>query len=303
MPGHGPVYRQRSSRLLVASANLTTSGYRENREVVLSLTATRKDPERGSSDSTAARTDARAARAVVEQRRWNGVRARASRVLGHLDAPATLDIEVTWFWGGGRPALIARCSRSGPATSGSTRQDRIPRSGPGRPATDHSRPRLHPSLERNASIPEAQVLLIADASPAHDEFLSSVALESYRSFRRRQARGARASVIAAKPEVDVGDDEGRRPDRLRRLHAKVLLLEESDGVAYAGSANFSIPGWGFGRAVDEHRGRSRATASRQGREQLRQLIPPTHGSPVALNGRSRGQDQHLGRGGRILTVR
>jgi hypothetical protein len=84
-------------------------------------------------------------------------------------------------------------------------------------------------------------------------------------------------------EEDVGRDDA--PVK-RTLHAKVLILEGAQTtVAYAGSANFTVLGWGFGRReasnieagiVLRRRGKVRA--------QLESLIPPTIGRAVPLHG-------------------
>ena len=98
----------------------------------------------------------------------------------------------------------------------------------------------------------------------------------------------RARAYAVDPSVPA-EDVGMRSDFTgrRRLHAKVVLMEgPATTLAYVGSANFTAHGWGFLPRPESANIEAGVILRRTGSERhdLRQLLPPTVGMPIPLEG-------------------
>lgn len=274
-------------RLIVASANLTTSGYRENREVAFVLAANKKNPEAGALirqvlDGLPARLApwwSPAAQKVFES---------AQATLDAIGVPTELEDEA-FVWGGGAEPLWQRVLRFWPDGEMVTRISIVSPFWSDESGNGPLAQLVRALRARSALVEGAEVRLVTDPQPETTTGFRPTLPASYGTFDARTL-GIEATAIAAKAQVDE-EDVGRDDLRMeRRLHAKVLLLEGSRvSVAYAGSANFTIPGWGFGNAsaanveagiVLRRRGKSRSA--------LAELIPPAVGAAVTLDGAATG---------------
>lgn len=97
-------------------------------------------------------------------------------------------------------------------------------------------------------------------------------------------------AIAARPGVDVEEGGSDRVQVERRLHAKVLIVDgPSTSLAYLGSANFSLPGWGF--IAGAYANIEAGVALRAGvrNDPFGSLVPPVTGNPVKLEGDGRAR--------------
>lgn len=270
-------------RLLVGSANLTTSGYRENREVAVALVVDRKRKDHG-----ALVRQALAAMPTLLQAWWSPdaeqVAARALTMLDAWGAPDTSDDE--WFvWGGGEVPLWRQVVARWPEGE-AVKRIRIVSPFWSDEGDDGQLARLLTGLrERGATVKGADVLLITAATPDTTHTSRPTLPPSYGTFDFRRL-GVDVAAVPAKPQVDeedVGRDDVLRE---RALHAKVVLIEgPKTSLAYAGSGNFTVPGWGFGRTAGANL-EAGLLLRRTGKERaaLEALLPPTTGMPVALRG-------------------
>lgn len=278
-------------RLLVGSANLTAPGYRQNREVAFCITAEKKAPEatRFVRDAVAGmRTSlgpwwSDAADAVLEA---------AESVLSALPTKEPSEDD-SFLWSGPAHPLWRRFVDAWPADE-EVQSVRIvspfwseeePGSGP--------LERLVGALRaRTGSKSPIRIALVTPATPAQ----GGVHLPTLpASFRRIDPSRWNATVeaVAAQPYVGSDDDVqassgAKHADGTtiveRRLHAKVVLVEgKATSLVYAGSANFTSPGWGFAAAEASHVEAGVVLRRRRtGRDALRKLVPPLAGKPVPL---------------------
>jgi phosphatidylserine/phosphatidylglycerophosphate/cardiolipin synthase-like enzyme len=270
-------------RLVVGSANLTTSGYRENREVAFALCAERKGAE-----ETAVVRQALEGMPGLLAAWWSDAartaHAQALDVLAAFPPPAAAD-DATFAWGGGAEPLWQQVLARWPQGE-VVRRIRIVSPFWSEENGDGPIARLLGELQRREALAgDAELLLVTAAQGETTTTYRPVLPASYGLLDFRTL-GVAAKAVAAKPQVDE-EDVGRDDAPVKRaLHAKVLMLEGPlTTVAYAGSANFTVPGWGFGRReaanieagiILRRRGRARAP--------LEGLIPPTTGQPVVLEG-------------------
>ena len=98
--------------------------------------------------------------------------------------------------------------------------------------------------------------------------------------RHEDLSGIKVVAHAIDPRVDKSElDVKVDIYDARPLHAKVLLLEGArQGLAYAGSANFTRNGFGIGRSANIEAGWLLQGSS----EELSGLIPPTIGNPAPI---------------------
>lgn len=274
-------------RLVVASANLTTPGYRSNREVACTLTATRKNPAAGVVIREALRD--------MPQRltSWwtvgaGRVHARAIERLAEFGVPASsADDDDTFAWGGDSSPLWSQFLSRWPVNE-KVEQIHIVspfwsnEGGPG-PFS-----KMFSELGARAAGCSLRLLANAQLYGANDLRPCLPATLGMFDFKKY---GIRASAHAVNPAVlkeEVGTEDFLGT---RQLHAKVVLLEgPKTSLCYLGSANFTRHGWGFsdplGANVEaglilRRRGKVRAA-------ELKTLLPACAGAAVPLDGSATG---------------
>ncbi|MDO9022918.1 MAG: hypothetical protein Q8S73_11075 [Deltaproteobacteria bacterium] len=274
-------------RLVVGSANLTTNGYRHNREVVVALSANPKSPEESALLLEALEPlptllsrwwgdDAQRALALAQDRLRSWVGKPSPKVKAERDA--------AFLWGGGPEPLWQQFARHWPQGE-RIRRIRIVSPFWSEATSDGPLPRLLSALRaREAQLDKATVTLICAASPDTASTWQPALPISYGTFDFRTL-GVSVEAIAARPTVDKEEGGSEEVPVERRLHAKVLVI---DGVrtslAYLGSANFSLPGWGFIPAAESNIEAGLAMWRASGSDPFKDLIPPTHGTAVPLIG-------------------
>ncbi len=272
-------------RLVVSSANLTEPGYRSNREVALCLTATQKRPAEGALIAQALRE----APSLLGAWWTEGADAVTTAALKHLTdwgiAPET-DGEL-FVWGGGLKPLWQTFLNEWPANEAVRRLTIV--------SPFWSEERSAGPLGKLLDQLAARQCL---ADGAELTLITNAAVDSGRENRPQlpattihfdpAAWGVKAYAVAADPCVRP-EEVGGKQDVLREraLHAKVLLLEgPKSTMAYIGSANFTLHGWGIfddprlanveAGVIVRRRGKQRAS--------LAAVIPRTAGDRVPLTG-------------------
>jgi hypothetical protein len=270
-------------RLLVGSANLTSPGYRANREVAFALHADKKRPE-----EVALVRQALASMPDLLQHCWSehaeAAHKAALEVLDRIDAaPAPAD--AGFVWGGEQEPLWQQVVRFWPEGE-VVRRVVIVSPFWSEENGDGPIARLMGELRARGCLADrAELLLVAGAVGETNKTFRPALPASYQNFDFG-ALGVEARAVAAKPQVDAEDVDRDDVLTLRALHAKVLLLEGAKtSVAYGGSANFTVPGWGFGRREASNieagvvlRRRGRAAQAKL----AQQLVPPPASEPVSL---------------------
>ncbi len=272
-------------RLVVSSSNLTEPGYRSNREVALCLTATPKRAAEGTLIAQALKE----APSLLGAWWTDGANAVTTAAATRLEdwgvTPAT-DGEL-FVWGGGQKPLWQ------------TFLDEWP--------TDEAVRRLtivSPFWSEEHSAGPIGMLL--DQLSAHQcladgaelTLVTNAAVDSGRAYRPQlpsttihfdpAAWGVKAYAVAADPRVRA-EEAGGKQDVLREraLHAKVLLLEgPKSTMAYIGSANFTLHGWGFFQDPKLANVEAGVIVRRRGKQRalLEAVIPRTVGDRVPLTG-------------------
>lgn len=276
------VVQERAVRFLVGSANLTEAGYRHNREVALPLIATSQTPELST---------------LVEQAItvmhhplgpwWTNaaerVRTLALETMGDWRKAAIDNDRFVWSWG--ERSLASEFASLWPDEKISAVTIISPfwsDQGDGGPVA-----RLLAQLG-HGRVAGAKLRLLTEAAPETQTTFRPklpAALAAW-DIRHLDVQG---EIQAVDPHVlpsEVGGRTDYQP--LRSLHAKVVVVEGSNTtLAYIGSANFTLHGWGFAGA------RSNIEAGviirRQGKDRrnLIGLIPKVTGKPVPLDGKGR----------------
>lgn len=270
-------------RLIVASANLTSAGYRMNREVAIPLTATVKQPEDGrlirqaldGAEQLLAPWWSEEAAAVVSA---------AREQLKNLKAPQPKKADdEALIWGGAQPLweqflamwpkreVIQKISIVSPFWSEAVEGGPIDQL-------------VRELKARKLLAKRCAVALIAAPAPASITTYLPQLHSTYGAFDFG-AWGIDVTAAAASPRVDPQDVSGSEVLRERALHAKVVLFQGADSaLAYLGSANFTRRGWGFnGAGANIEAGVCLRRAGKD-RKVLENLLPPLAGSPVALDG-------------------
>lgn len=270
-------------RLFVGSANLTSNGYRRNREAVTTLIASEDDPR-------AAHLIRQAVEPMPDlfRHHWTpGAKAVAELALARLAPldPGPGDGCERFLWGGGTQPLhekflamwperepVQRVAIVSPFWSEEERQ------GPLHRLLDGLR-------QRGALGTRVDVELFArddGVKPLKPTFPGSWARLDLAEY------GARAVVHAVDPLVSASElgftpEPGAEPRR--DLHAKVVLLEgPKTSLAYVGSANFTTRGFGF--VGSGHVEAGLAFLRSDERAPLQRLLPRTIGDPVSLPARA-----------------
>lgn len=273
------IAHQDAIRFQVASANLTGAGYRENREVALPLVATKSRPAlaammRAAIEAMPTLFDAwwtpsaqEVVRVSVEKlSAWAGVAPSDAAVLWGGRASSSLWKDFLDRWPSGE--AVERISIVSPFWS---------EEGTHGPLTT-----LVGALrERGVLSPTTHIELYAEAEAATATTFRPQ-LPSLGAFDPKLI-GVRVSVRAVQP---LPKDEPGAADVLkaRKLHAKVVVLHgKKQSLAYAGSANFTVKGWGFGAGGASANLEAGVVLLRKGEELAKALLPPTTGDPVELS--------------------
>lgn len=276
------VVQERAVRLLVGSANLTEGGYRHNREVALPLVATEQTPERSALVEQALKVMQRPLGPWWTQSAER-VRLLALEIIADWRKSAIDNDHFVWSWG--KRSLARKFTSFWPDEMISAITIISPfwsDQGDGGPVAQ-----LLAQLGHDR-ITKAKLRLLTEAAP-----------ETQTTFRPKLPAALAAwdtrhldvdgEIQAVDPRVLPAEVSGRTDYQpLRPLHAKVVMVDgPNTTLAYVGSANFTLHGWGFAGA------RSNIEAGvimrRQGRDRrnLIGLIPKVTGKPVPLDGKGR----------------
>jgi hypothetical protein len=277
------VVHEDAVRLVVGSANLTESGYRSNREVAVAIAVTKKTRENGA-------LIRQAMSGLADRLRpwWSESAARvvasAVEVLNRLGSPEAAEDE-SFVWGGEPEPLFQKVLAAWPSGEPLRRLRIVSPFWSEETGGGPIAQLLRGLSGRGAATKDAEVLLVTSALPDGTQTWRPELPASYGTFDFA-ALGVRVSAVPAKVLVDA-EDVGRDDLLARRaLHAKVVFLEgPKTSLAYLGSANFTVPGWGFG-ALQHSNVEAGLLVRRQGkaRAQFEELIPPLEGSPIRLEG-------------------
>lgn len=275
-------------RLAVGSANLTAAGYRHNREVALVIEA---NTRRGSEAKLLQRTLA----PMRDRLRpwWSDDAERALSIaetrLNPWAQGATADDDATFLWSGADDPLVARFVAMWPRGE-RVRRIRIVSPFWSEATDDGPLPLLLRALrKRGAEVEGAAVTLVCAAAPDTVTTWAPALPASYAAYDFGEL-GVNVEAIAARPGVDVEEGGSDRVQVERRLHAKVLIVDgPSTSLAYLGSANFSLPGWGFIAGADANIEAGVALRAGARNDPFGSLVPPVTGNPVKLEGDGRAR--------------
>ena len=273
------IVHEHAVRLQVASANLTESGYRENREVALPLVASSN-----AGASAALVLEAVETMPAVLGPWWTDsadvVLGLAQEKLREWSPGAAPD--ATFVWGGTSKPLWEQVLDKWPVG------DQVERISIVSPFWSEEGRRgpftiLVEELRRRQALAEkAAVDLYTEAEPA-----------TQRTFRPKmppvglidpKALGVRLTARAVQPNPS---DEPNMDDvlKVRKLHAKVLLLQGSKTtLGFVGSANFTAAGWGFTARATSANVEAGIILVRRGAALVAALLPPTTGKAIELDG-------------------
>jgi phosphatidylserine/phosphatidylglycerophosphate/cardiolipin synthase-like enzyme len=229
-------------RLLVGSANLTAAGYRSNREVAYSLSASEKKPEAARLLLQAIEPMHRALSGWWTEQAAT-VQQHAVQLLSKWSDTAEAGEQESFVWSGTGQPLWRAFAEAWPRGQSLERLTIVS------PFWSHESERgpveglLRALRERGARTDGAKVELLAGAVASAEGVYVPQAHPSFAAVDFRKL-GVAATLHAVDPRIL---EEGyERDGRLRALHAKVLLASGGDTtVAYSGSANFTRKGWGF----------------------------------------------------------
>lgn len=280
------VVHENAVRLLVGSANLTTPGYRENREVAVIVEA----DARSAAETSLVRQALDGMPARLRGRLAEGARRSLDLARGRLDEWGVGSLEEsTWFvWGGGERALVDEIVGR---WEGPEPLDRIAIVSPFWSDADAHETvrelvrRVRP-LSRLDGGGSLEIRLLTEAARLPDGTWRPQAPASFLGLNAGHP-GTRVTMQAVSPAVTPEEVGGREDFRgVRPLHAKVAVLEGPEtSLAYLGSANFTRRGWGF---VDDP-ARANIEAGillrRRGRERaaLSALLPEAIGPVIDLS--------------------
>lgn len=278
------VVYERAIRLILSSANLTPDGYRHNREVAVALFASERDIHH----AAIIRSALQAMPEVLGARWGEDAEVVYRKALGLTDDWAVPEGTDDFFiWGGAEQPLHQQFLALWPEGE---QIDRISIVSPFWSQAVENGPVgiFLKNIESTGALGvEAELNLYSEARlDAEGNYWPELTGEHARfDFRKL---GVRARAWAVDPSVPV-EDVGMRSDFTgrRRLHAKIVLMEGPDTtLAYVGSANFTAHGWGFLSRPESANIEAGVILRRTGaeRQDLRQLLPPTAGVPIPLEG-------------------
>jgi len=267
-------------RMAVGSANLTTSGYRHNREVAAVIEVSDDHPE-----------EAATAAAVLNQLREGVARINRREVAEFLAAidklvaqaqrwttagdsnPAPLwsDASQRLFdtflsaWSDGPP--VERIAIVSPFWSETGRKDSPLRS------------LLTRLREQNKLASSCRVELYLDATRLEDGGYAAAFPAGF-AIQYDDIPGVEVVAHAVDPSVDPSDlDVKVELTAARVLHAKIVVCEGGrQSLVYAGSANFTGAGWGIRAMANAEAGYLWTTTP----DAATSVLPPSAGGPVAV---------------------
>lgn len=276
------VVQERAVRLLVGSANLTEGGYRHNREVALPLVATAQTPE----------LSALVEQALTVMQRPLGpwwtpaaelVRRLALETIANWRKSAVDNGRFVWSWG--EQSLATEFTRLWPDETISAVTIVSPfwsDQGDGGPVDQ-----LLAQLGHDR-IAGAKLRLLTEAATETQTTFRPKLPAALAAWDTCQL-GVQGEIQAVDPHVlpaEVGGRTDYQP--LRPLHAKVVVVEGSNTtLAYIGSANFTLHGWGFAGARSNIEAGVIMRRHGKDRRSLIGLIPKVTGQSVPLDGKGR----------------
>lgn len=278
------VVQERAVRLLVGSANLTEAGYRRNREVALPLVATSQTPELSALVEQAL---------TVIQRPlgpwWTPaaerVRTLALQTMADWRKSETDNDHFVWSWG--EQSLADAFTSLWPDEKISTVTIVSPfwsDQGDGGPVAQ-----LLARLGHDR-IAGAKLRLLTEAAPDSQTTFRPKVPAALAAWDTRPL-GVQGEIQAVDPHVlpaEVGGRTDYQPTRT--LHAKVVVVEgPSTTLAYIGSANFTLHGWGFAGTRSNVEAGIIFRRNGRTRQSLATLVPQAIGRPVRLDGKGRSE--------------
>lgn len=275
-------------RLVIGSANLTTPGYRKNREGVTLLRATPKQPAAAPLISDAI-VGLRSTLAPCWNAEAERVCAMAMERLQSMTATATADARLAWTGPGIEPLWRQFVAAWPPEQVIDTISIVSPFWSEEQSDKDPFSTFLSEWRRRGVLKPGCGLRLLTEAQPNGQTSYRPVLPESFARCDLRRY-DVRATAQAVDPVVDPNEIETAALEGvIRPLHAKVVVVEnKTTALAYVGSANFTAHGWGFIGGANVEAG---VFLLRTGRDRavLTALIPPTTGAAVELSGAAQGK--------------
>ena len=276
---------QNGVKLLVSSANLTDSGYRQNREVAALLSVSDKDP----SAAPLLRQALLGMREVLAPWWTEGAERVASLATQKVEEYGKLseDRHVSFVWTGKDirlwEAFLSRWPHGEPVRR-ITVLSPFWSENPGNGFIDTF---LHRLRERAGLPSDAELRLLAEAHLLDGNTYRPVLPPQYGAYDFSKL-GVNASACAVDPTVvpEEVDYQGGFVGT-RSLHAKVMLIEgPQTSLAWLGSANFTRHGWGFfgDPTLANIEAGLIIRRTDKDRRSLESLIPSTIGHAIPLTG-------------------
>jgi hypothetical protein len=279
------VLYERVLRFVVSSANLTTQGYRHNREVAVAFEVSEARPEQGPLVRSALENAP-----TVLQAAWSeSARVVRTQVLERLEEWGVGDAVPgeRFLWGGGETLLWEDFLADWP---GGEPVHKVIVASPFWSEERGEGP-LSTFLGRLHTVgllaPKTDIQLLTEAVGSANEGYKPLLPDSLARLDL-SSLGVRPTAQSVDPSV-LPEEVGGRDDfiRTRPLHAKVVLLEGSDtSLAYVGSANFTRRGFGFFPSPSLANIEAGLALRRTGtaRASLRSIVPSGTGPKVSLGG-------------------
>ena len=278
------VVYERAVRLIVSSANLTPDGYRHNREVAVALIATERDTHH----AAIIRSALQAMPGVLGECWGDDAKVVHLKALELIDDWAVPGgAQDSFAWGGTEQSLHQQFLAQWPDGE---RINQITIVSPFWSKAVENGPVgiFMKNMESTGVLSvDTELKLFSEARLDADGHYWPELTGEHARFDFRKL-GVRAMAYAVDPSV-LAEDVGMLSDFTgrRRLHAKVVLMEgPATALAYVGSANFTARGWGFLPRPESANIEAGVILRRTGSERhdLRQLLPPTVGVPIPLEG-------------------
>lgn len=283
------VYHENAVRLLVGSANITEQGYRSNIEIVANYVVTKKNPIYAPLLKSALQSS-KTHLIAWRSKPVDDLIARSIKWLDTLESGNKVDNLTTFAWSSGSAPLWNQIL----GRWGNEPINKITITSPFWSEEAGSGPLLvvvKKLQERNILSDNAEVLLVTEGiSNAKDEW-RPILPNSYGSHDFTKL-GIRCYAQSVDPSVSIEEAGGIENTFVRKLHAKVFMLEGTNTtLAYMGSANFTHKGWGTVNVSQFANIEAGIIVVRQGKErtELSGIVPPVVGQRIELDG-TKGND-------------
>ena len=278
------VVNERSVRLFVGSSNLTENGYRKNREVVAVIEANQRSPLQSALIREALRGFREEFADALNDSKDEILRMAEELVGGWSEAanPAADD----WFlWTYGTSRLWSEFVSRWPRGEAANRITIVSPFWSVDAAPGPVGLFLDALARADALSPLGMELRLLTECGIEPNGSHVPSFGAGLPHVPTSLPGLRAWACAVDPFVGKEDVDIEGFAAKRSLHAKVVLLEGPvTSLAYMGSANFSVRGWGFGSGpANIEAGLVLRRTGRQ-REALAALVPGTIGEPVPVVG-------------------